>query len=46
MLQADPLPLRLAQVWVEHYSGVLTKVGFKRLLSSPVAFYHFERDFV
>ena len=35
-----------AQAWEEHYSGVLTAVGFKRLLSSPVAFYHPERDLV
>ena len=35
-----------AQAWEEHYSGVLTTVGFKRLLSSPVAFYHPERDLV
>ena len=32
------------QAWKEHYSGVLTTVGFKRLLSSTVAFYHPERD--
>ena len=35
-----------AQVWEEHYSVVLTTVGFKRLLSSPVAFYHPQRDLV
>ena len=35
-----------AQAWEEHYSGVLTTVGFKRLLSSTVAFYHPERDLV
>ena len=35
-----------AQAWEEHFSGVLTAVGFKRLLSSPVAFYHSERDLV
>ena len=35
-----------AQAWEEHYSGVLEAVGFKRLLSSPVAFYHEERDLV
>ena len=35
-----------AQAWEEHYSGVLEAVGFKRLLSSPVAFYHQARDLV
>ena len=33
-----------AQAWEEHYSSVLASVDFKRLLSSPVAFYHSERD--
>ena len=27
-----------AQAWEEHYSSVLASVGFKRLLSSPIAF--------
>ena len=35
-----------AQAWEEHYAGVLQAVGFKRLVSSPVAFYHPERDLV
>ena len=35
-----------AQAWEEHYSGVLTTVGFKRLLSSSVAFYQPKRDLV
>ena len=30
----------------QHYSCVLASVRFKRLLSSPVAFYHSERDVV
>ena len=34
-----------AQAWEEHCSGVPTTVGFKRLLSSSVA-YHPERDLV
>ena len=36
---------RRAGYW-QHYSCVLASVGFKRLLSSPVAFYHSERDLV
>ena len=35
-----------AQAWEEHYSGVLEAAGFRRLLSSPVAFYHPERDLI
>ena len=34
------------QAWEEHHSSVSASVGFKRLLSSPVAFYHSERDLV
>ena len=35
-----------AQALEDHHSGVLTTVGFKRSLSSSVAFYHPERDLV
>ena len=35
-----------AQAWEEHYSALLESVGFRRLLSSPVAFRHGERDLV
>ena len=33
-----------AQAWEEHYSAVLSKAGFKRLVSCPVAFAHESRD--
>ena len=33
-----------AQAWEEHYSAVLSKAGFKRLASCPVAFAHESRD--
>ena len=33
-----------AQAWEEHYSAVLSKAGFKRLVSCPVAFVHESRD--
>ena len=33
-----------AQAWEEHYSAVLRKAGFKRLVSCPVAFVHESRD--
>ena len=49
MWQADLLALRLPGCSAsveEHYSRVLTTVGFKRLLSSPVALYLLERDLV
>ena len=35
---------RAGQAWEDHYSGVLANVGFKRAMSSPVAFYHPGRD--
>ena len=33
-----------AQAWEEHYAGVLQDAGFERLMASPVAFFHKERD--
>ena len=33
-----------AQAWEEHYSALLIKEGFERLVAVPVAFVHKERD--
>ena len=33
-----------ARAWEENYAALLESVGFKRLVTSPVAFYHPERD--
>ena len=45
MWQADLLALRLPACSAS-VGGTLFRVGFKRLLSSPVAFYHPEGDLV
>ena len=33
-----------ARAWEEHYSALMESMGFKRLVTSPVAFYHRGRD--